>query len=89
MLAVPQDDVAHIAYAKAVHHDSARRHRLAQLHLVLAEDDVGAVLGNEDVAGGDAELAAVMACFFSCLYSPWTGRKYLGLVRVSISFCSS
>ena len=38
---------------------------------------------------GMPRLAAVMACFFSCLYSPWTGRKYLGLVRVSISFCSS
>ena len=38
---------------------------------------------------GMPRLAAVKACFFNCLYSPCTGRKYLGLVRVSISFCSS
>ena len=70
---------------KAVHYPGSA----PQLHLILTEDDVGAVLGMRMLLVGMPRLAAVMACFFSCLYSPWTGRKYLGLVRVSISFCSS
>ena len=55
VLAVAQDHIAHVAHAKAVHHHCTGGDRLAQLYLVLAENDIGAVLRNEDVAGGDAE----------------------------------
>ena len=55
VLAVPQDHVAHVAHAQAVHHDGTGGDRLAQLHLVLAEDNVGTILRDQDVAGGDAQ----------------------------------
>ena len=40
-------------------------------------------------SSGTPTAAAVMACFFKCLYSPCTGKKYWGWARVSINFCSS
>ena len=40
-------------------------------------------------SGGIPRLTAVLACTISCLYSPWTGKKYLGLTSDNINFCSS
>src|SRR5699024_10676690 len=55
VLAVPQHHIAHVAHAQAVHHDGAGGDRLSQLDLILGQDDVGAVLRDEDIVVGDAQ----------------------------------
>ena len=79
VLAVPQHHVAHIAHAKAVHHDGTSGHRLAQLHLVLREDNVGAVFRNEDVAGGNAQTCSSEGVLFQLLILAVHGQEVLGL----------
>ena len=77
-LAVAQHHIAHVTHAQAVHHDGTGGDRLAQLHLVLAEDDVGAVLGNEDVAGGNAQRRGGQGMLFQLLVLAVHGQEILG-----------
>ena len=32
---------------------------------------------------------AMSECIFKCRYSPWTGTKYLGLIKLNMVFNSS
>ena len=78
MLAVTQDHIAHIAHAQAVHHHGTGGNRLAQLDLVPAQDNVGAVLGNEDVAGGNAQRRGGQGMLFQLLVLAVHGQEILG-----------
>ena len=77
MLAVTQDHIAHIAHAQAVHHHSTGGDRLAQLDLVPAQDNVGAVLGNEDVGGGNAQRRGGQGMLFQLLVLAVYGQEIL------------
>ena len=78
MLAVPQHHVAHVAHAQAVHHHGAGGHRVAQLDLVLGQDDVGAVLRDEDVAVGDAQAGRGEGVLFQLLVFAVDRQEILG-----------
>ena len=76
--AVPQDHVAHVAHAQAVHHHRAGRHRLAGLQRVGGQADVLADLGDVDVLGRDAQALGGHGVLFQLLVLAVHRQKELG-----------